>query len=174
MVQNPAGWTFLPKRSRRRSCALLLAAAAGLLWNGNAAARVEFSAGRSYTLRNDWTNAAFFDWIGEARPAWKLRWAPAFGLGHFNARPDLVGEHLHDTVWVGAAGARLYMWREAFFGFQVAATAGRTDALSSVYEFVSSLGWQDNHWQFMLRHISNGDFHEPNHGETMFLVGISF
>jgi len=26
----------------------------------------------------------------------------------------------------------------------------------------------------MVRHISNDDFHEPNHGETMLLLGLGF
>jgi hypothetical protein len=139
-----------------------------------AAARVEISAGRSVTIRHDWTDTAFVEWIGNARPWWKLAWAPAVSLGHFDARPDLPGERLDHGVWVGAAGVRLYLWRGAFFGFQVGATDGKTDALSTPYEFVSTLGWQGQHWQLMARHISNGDFHEPNHGETMLLAGVGF
>src|SRR5579885_2298303 len=73
-----------------------------------AAARVEISAGRSVTIRHDWTDAAFAEWIGDARPWWKLAWAPAVSLGHFDARPNLPGERLDHDVWVGAAGVRLY------------------------------------------------------------------
>lgn len=138
------------------------------------AARVEVSAGRSVTIRHDWTDTAFVEWIGDPQPWWKLAWAPAVSLGHFNARPNLPGERLDSDVWVGAAGVRLYLWRGAFFGFQVGATDGKTDALSTPYEFVSTLGWQGRHWQLMARHISNGDFHEPNHGETMLLAGAGF
>ncbi|HET6907541.1 MAG TPA: lipid A 3-O-deacylase [Rhodanobacteraceae bacterium] len=139
-----------------------------------AAARVELSGGRSMTLHHDWTTVFFAEWIGDARPWWKFNWAPAIGLGHFNARTDLPNARLDNDVWVGAAGARLYLWRGAFFGFQVAATDGKTDALSTPYEFVSSLGWQGAHWQLVARHVSNGDFHKPNHGETMLLAGVAF
>lgn len=139
-----------------------------------AAARVDVSVGRSVTIGDDWTNVAFVEWIANPRPVGKFTWAPAFGLGHFGARPNLPGERLDHPVWVGAAGARLYVWRGAFFQFQGALTAGKTDALSTPYEFVSTTGWQARHWQVMLRHISNGDFHEPNHGETMALIGFAF
>ncbi|TAN02430.1 MAG: lipid A 3-O-deacylase [Rhodanobacteraceae bacterium] len=141
---------------------------------GSAQARVEFSAGRSNTPRHGWTNVGFFEWIGDPQPVgWKLAWAPAFSLGRLNGR-DTNAERLNHAAWVAAGGARLYGWRSLFWGFQVAATHGKTDALSSTYEFVSSLGWQENHWQVMVRHISNGDLHRPNHGETMLLVGVAF
>lgn len=139
-----------------------------------AAARVEFSGGRSQTTRRDWTTVFFAEWVGVQRPVWIFHWAPELGLGHFNARPDLPGIRLDNDVWVGAVGARLYLWRNAFFGFQGALTDGKTDALSTPYEFVSTLGWQGHHWQVMVRHISNDDFHEPNHGETMLLLGVAF
>lgn len=136
---------------------------------------LELSAGRSFTMRDKWTNAAFLEWTGAPRPllGW-VRWAPAVALGRVAARNPSQGNHLDHTVWVGAGGARAYFWRDAFLGFQVAATGGRTDALSTPCEFISSLGWQGGHWVVMARHISNGDFHKPNHGETMFLLGLRF
>lgn len=139
-----------------------------------AAARVELSGGRSQTTHRDWTTVFFAEWIAGPRPVWKLHWAPDVGLGHFDARDSLPGVRLDNDVWVGAAGARLYLWRGAFFGFQGALTDGKTDALSTPYEFVSTLGWQAHHWQVMVRHISNGDFHKPNDGETMLLLGVAF
>lgn len=139
-----------------------------------AAARVELSGGRSQTTHRDWTTVFFAEWIGESRPVWNLRWAPDVGLGHFDARPDLSGVRLDHDVWVAAIGARLYLWHAAFFGFQGALTDGKTDALSTPYEFVSTLGWQGHRWQVMVRHISNGDFHKPNDGETMLLFGVAF
>ena len=139
-----------------------------------AVARVELSGGRSQTTHQDWTTVFFAEWVGAPRPVWKFRWAPDVGVGHFNARPNLLGIRLDNDVWVGAVGVRLYLWRGAFFGFQGALTDGKTDALSTPYEFVSTLGWQSHHWQVMVRHISNDDFHEPNHGETMLLLGLGF
>ena len=145
-----------------------------LVFSLPAAARVEFSGGRSETTHKDWTTVFFAEWIGERRPVWIFQWAPDVGLGHFAARANLPGVRLDNDVWVGAVGARLYLWRNAFFGFQGALTDGKTDALSTPYEFVSTLGWQGRHWQVMVRHISNDDFHEPNHGETMVLLGVAF
>jgi hypothetical protein len=59
-----------------------------------------------------------------------------------------------------------------FFSFQPALHAGRTQALSSVYEFVSTLGWQGRVASIQVRHISNGSLHPPNCGETMVLLGV--
>jgi hypothetical protein len=140
-----------------------------------ATARIELSAGRSDTLKpKQYTDAEFVEWIGDAQPLWQIAWAPAFALGHFGPRDDLPHARLDNAVWVGAAGARAYLWRGLYFGFQVATTHGKTDALSSPYEFVSSFGWQGEHWQVFARHISNGDLHEPNHGETMLMAGLAF
>jgi hypothetical protein len=155
-----------------RVIAAVVVALVGTCW-GSAQARVEISAGRSQTPRHGGTDVGFIEWIGDPRPAWKLAWAPAFSLGRFNAR-DTYAERLNHAVWVAAGGARLYGWRDLFLGFQVAATHGKTDALSSTYEFVSSLGWQGRHWQVLVRHISNGELHLPNHGETMLLAGVAF
>jgi hypothetical protein len=139
------------------------------------AERIEISGGRSETLLPYlYTSVVFAEWVGDARPWWKIAWAPAFALGYVAARPETPRARLDHDVWLGAAGARAYLWRDLFFAFQAATTAGKTDALSTPYEFVSSLGWQGGHWQILARHISNGDFHEPNHGETMILVGVAF
>lgn len=84
-------------------------------------------------------------------------------------------QNLDRTVWVAAAGARIpHLWKHLFFSFQVAAATPHTGALSSTPQFVSSLGWQQDHVVVMLRHISNGSTHEPNYGESMLLLGIGF
>jgi hypothetical protein len=139
------------------------------------AARIEISGGRSETLLPYvYTDVAFLEWIGTPRPWWEIAWAPEFALGYFASRSATPRARLDNDVWLAAAGASAYLCRDLFFAFQVATTAGKTDALSTPYEFVSSLGWQGGHWQILARHISNGDFHEPNHGETMLLVGVAF
>lgn len=162
---------------RRRARRFVLALCAVLLLAAmpDAAARVELSVGESWTLLPyRYTDVAFAEWIGDRRPLWKITWSPALTLGFVAARPDTPTARLDENVWVFAGGTRAYLWRHLFFGFEFATTAGKTDALSTPYEFVSSLGWQQDHFQILVRHISNGDFHEPNHGETMLLVGVAF
>jgi hypothetical protein len=85
-----------------------------------------------------------------------------------------------DDVFLVAGGVRLHYgptnaWYQPFFlSFQPAVHTGRTQALSSVYEFVTTVGYQGDHWSLGVRHISNGSFQEPNRGETMLIAGIAF
>src|SRR6185312_11098319 len=102
--------------------------------------------------------------VGDSR--WS--WSPDVSLGWINGR-DIARfrDNRYDTrddAWLLAAGAR----------FQPALNSGRTQALSSPYEFVSTLGWQGRRFSVQIRHVSNGDLHKPNRGETMALVGIGF
>lgn len=139
------------------------------------AANVDISAGRSVTSKHRWTTSAFLDVTTATHTFEGVQWQPAFALGWVQGRRRTFDDMDHD-VYIGAAGIRLPdFWRHAFFSFQLAAAAGRTDALSSGGQFVSTLGWQQAHWQAMVRHISNGEvFGGKNLGETMVLVGVRF
>lgn len=61
-----------------------------------------------------------------------------------------------------------------FLSFQPAVTHGRTQALSSPCEFITTLGWQGRRFSFQIRHVSNASLHQPNRGETMALLGAGF
>ncbi|KRE97646.1 lipid A 3-O-deacylase [Frateuria sp. Soil773] len=146
---------------------------------------VEVQGGRSYT-EDHGANAAFVEAvfaphrIGDSR----FDWSPDLSLGWIDGRDvdRYRGKRygLDDRIALFAAGARFHYgdqgdwYRPLFFSFQGAAIDGRTRALSSGYQFVSTLGWQGRHVSFQLRHISNGGLHKPNGGETMALVGIGF
>ncbi|WP_113065529.1 lipid A 3-O-deacylase [Oleiagrimonas sp. MCCC 1A03011] len=134
---------------------------------------VAISVGRSATSGHRWTNVGFVDITTSTHDFHGVHWKPAYALGWIDGR-SMHTERLDHNVVVGAAGVRLVdWWRGAFFSFQLGVAGGRTDALSSSEQFVSSLGWQGHRWQIMLRHISNGDFFGgKNLGETMVLVGI--
>lgn len=147
---------------------------------------VELQGGRSY-MDSYGTNVFFIESVFDTRPmgASRFTWSPDVSIGYVKGRDIGRYEQSHpgvtSDVWVGAAGARFHYgsegdwYRPFFFSFQVAGTAGgRTQALSSGYEFVSTLGWQYKNISFQIRHISNGSFQEPNRGETMGLVGIGF
>lgn len=147
---------------------------------------LEVQGGRSY-MDSYGTNAFFLEAVFDPRAMGQSRftWSPDVSVGYIKGRDIGKYETSHpgvtNDVWVGAAGARLHYgsegdwYRPFFFSFQVAGTAGgRTQALSSRYEFVSTLGWQYKNVSFQVRHISNGSFKEPNRGETMALIGIGF
>ncbi|MBB6184730.1 lipid A 3-O-deacylase [Oleiagrimonas soli] len=131
------------------------------------------SVGRSTTSSHRWTNVGFIDVTTRTHDFKGLHWKPAYTLGWVDSRSTRADD-LDHNVFVGAAGVRLVdWWGGAFFSFQLGAAGGRTDALSSSEQFVSSLGWQGHRWQVMVRHISNGDFFGgKNLGETMLLVGV--
>jgi hypothetical protein len=100
--------------------------------------------------------------------------------GHSVAQYNTDRPTTRDSVWLLAGGARIHYgptnaWYQPFFlSFQPAVHTGRTQSLSSVYEFVTTVGYQGDHWSLGLRHISNGSFHEPNRGETMVVAGVAF
>ncbi len=155
-----------------------LIAISALVWTPSSrAANIEMLVGRSVTTQQRWTDTVFITSVGNWRPldgSGNWRWAPAAGLGEFKARSTRK-ENLDHATLIVYGGVRLGgWWRQAFVSFGVGLTKYRTDALSSPYEFVSSLGWQGQHYVLMLRHISNAKLHQPNLGETMLLVGLRF
>lgn len=153
------------------------------------AARFEFQLGRSY-MDSYGADTIFLEGVfaEHALGNTGLTWSPDVSLGWIDGRD--MGRHRHyryssynysarPQSWIGAGGVRLRLadenawYRPLFFSFQPAMHGGRTLALSSSYEFVSTLGWQAKHWSVQIRHVSNGDLHEPNRGETMVLLGIA-
>lgn len=165
---------------RRLTAALALIVLPAL---SQAATHVEVQAGRSY-MDSHGTNTAFVEAvfaphaIGDTRYAW----SPEVSAGWIDGR-DLTKHYSQTTrpsVALVAAGARLRTSDESawfhplFFSFQLAGTNHATQALSSHYQFVSTLGLQFKHVSFGIRHISNGGLHDPNSGETMALVGVGF
>ncbi|MEW9623007.1 acyloxyacyl hydrolase [Rhodanobacter geophilus] len=150
-----------------------------------AAAQFELQAGRSY-MDSHAANAVFAEGVLAEHPLGDsgLHWAPDLSLGWIDGRDIDRYRHARygtrEAIWLAAGGVRLRAgepgdwYHHFFYSFQVALHSGRTQALSSPYEFVNSVGWQWHHLSFELRHISNGSLHEPNRGETMALVGAGF
>lgn len=168
-------------RSRRLLAAAVLAMAALPV----AAAEWQVQAGRSY-MDGFGANTVFVDATWAPRPLGigALTWAPDATAGWIEGRDVARYRHARygtsDDIWLAAGGARFRIdapdawYRHVYFSFQVALHTGRTQALSSPYEFVSTLGWQWRRFSVGIRHISNGRLHKPNRGETMALVGVSF
>lgn len=136
---------------------------------------VSVLAGGSITSGGRWTTTAFANVSGTTYEWKHLELQPVGTLGWIKGR-DTPHDNLDHNIYVAGAGVRLpHLWRNAFFSFQVGVAGGRTDAISSSEQFISSLGWQGEHWVFMVRHISNGHFFGgKNLGETMALVGVTF
>ena len=131
-------------------------------------------------------SALFLEGVLNAHPIGDSRWtiAPDFSLGWIDGR-DLArfSDGPYDTreqAWLLAAGAR-FQHQPAdggpshwFVSFQPAFNSARTQALSSAYEFITTVGWQGERFSFQIRHVSNAGLHDPNRGETMALVGVGF
>ncbi|QNK03942.1 acyloxyacyl hydrolase [Dyella telluris] len=113
-----------------------------------------------------------------------ITWQPVLSLGWIERRnipryePSCYRTSHNAELLAG--GGRLHIgsqqtwYQPLFFGFELAYNHQPTQALSSPYEFVSTLGWQGRRFSFQLRHISNGGLHDPNRGETMALAGLGF
>ena len=165
----------------RLALALSLAA---LSWP-TLAARVEAQAGRSY-MGSDATNALFVEGVFDPRHLGDSHWSwsPDALLGWIHGREIArfrAGRYTtQQDAWLLAAGARFHYgdvnhwYRHLFLSFQPAYNSARTQALSSPYEFVSTLGWQGRRFSVQLRHVSNARLHQPNRGETMALAGFAF
>ena len=157
----------------------------GMPRTGEAATHLQVEGGRSY-IDSSGTNAAFVEatlmerTIGSSR----FTWAPDISAGWIDSRCIERFRHstytANNTSWILAAGARLRVGSDSdwyhplFFSFQPALHKGTTLALSSVYQFVSTIGWQGRRLSFQIRHISNGSLRGPNRGETIAMVGIGF
>jgi len=148
------------------------------------AARFELQAGRSYSNSHG-ANTAFVEAVFAPQPLGQTRftWAPDVSLGWIDGRHVATDDSRYttrDSVALLAAGARFHFgeagdwYQPLFFSEQLAVTNHATHALSSHYQFVSTLGWQARHFSVALRHVSNGGLHRPNTGETMALVGVAF
>lgn len=163
----------------------LAAALAASTFSAVAATHLEIQGGRSYMDRHG-TNAAFVEAVFDEHRIGTTRfsWSPDVLLGWIGGRAVLryrgARYDTSDDAWLLAGGARIHYgdagdwYRPLFFSFQPALNTGRTQALSSAYEFISTLGWQGRHVSFQIRHVSNGRLHKPNRGETMALFGVGF
>lgn len=150
-----------------------------------AASGIEVQIGRSY-MDSASTATVFAEGILAERPLGDsgFNWAPDVSVGWIGGRnlQRYRGARFttDDGIWLVAAGVRIRHAAKGnpqhglFLSFQPALHTGKTQALSSVYEFVSTIGWQGERFSFQLRHISNASFHEPNRGETMALLGMRF
>jgi len=180
---------FVPLEKKEKSSrgALLRAASALALLGVSCGAladdlRLEIDGGRSYS-DGHWTNTAWIEvTLGEHAIGYsRITWAPDASLGFIKGRhvPD-NSKSWSDNIGLLAGGVRFHFgnssdwYHHLFWTAQVAVQAGRSLALSSGGEFVNSVGWQDDHWSFQIRHVSNAGIKGANRGETMALVGLAF
>ncbi|WP_266168724.1 lipid A 3-O-deacylase [Dyella subtropica] len=147
------------------------------------AVHIEVEGGRSY-MDSYGTNTAFIEAVCTPHPigASRFTWSPEVSVGWVGGRSihrfDGTRYSTRDNVWLAAGGARLHYGSESdwyhgfFYSLQGAVQTGRTRALSSVGEFINSVGWQGKYVSFQVRHISNGGTKGPNRGETLALIGV--
>lgn len=140
------------------------------------AAGFDITAGPSVTSSERTTASVFASVFGERPDDNRVQLEPIGTLGWIDSR-DTRKDDLDHEVFVAGGGVRIlaadHRW---FVSEQLAATSTRTDALSSRFEFMTSIGWQHGHFIVMLRHISNAHLlgGGRNLGETMLLGGVKF
>lgn len=171
-------------RGKRKVLAIALIAL-GVFSAATSAAQLSIEGGRSYMDSHPAT-VAFVEGVFASHPlgASRYTWAPDVSLGWIDGRrlSRYDGAHYNprDAVWLVAGGVRLqHAATDAWYGHlfvseQLALQNRRSLALSSDYEFVTSVGWQGDHLSLQLRHISNAGLYGPNRGETMALLGFGF
>ncbi|HEX7323823.1 MAG TPA: hypothetical protein VF292_00525 [Rhodanobacteraceae bacterium] len=115
---------------------------------------------------------AAFGWPGQDLSA---RFQPVATLGWVGSHHAAQGG-LDEPVVVAGGGMRYRFWHRLFVSEQIVAASRRTSALSSRFEFVTTLGIHVGPVLLMGRHISNAHLigGGPNHGETMLLIGVRF
>lgn len=134
----------------------------------------DLTAGPSVTASERTTAAVFASVFGERPDDSRTQLEPIGTLGWINSR-DTRTDDLGHEVFVAGAGVRILAANHHWFvSEQLAATSTRTDALSSRFEFMTSVGWQYAHLVVMVRHISNGHLigGGKNIGETILLAGV--
>lgn len=131
--------------------------------------------GASMTTGSRFAPALALDVAGDVHDLGSWHWQPLVGVTAINRRSDRADD-LNHRVAVAAFGARLTdLPHHLYFSFQFGLAAGRTDAISSGEQFVSTLGWQHQDFVLQVRHISNGKFFRGrNLGETMLMAGWQF
>ena len=139
------------------------------------AADFDFTAGGSATAGLRWAPAAFASVTGTVADDGHAHFAPVGTMGWIGSR-HVAGEDFDHEVFLAAGGVRYGRANGLFVSEQIAATRTRTDALSSRFEFMTSLGWQRGRFIALLRHVSNAHIigGGRNLGETMALVGVRF
>ncbi|TAN08624.1 MAG: hypothetical protein EPN38_01440 [Rhodanobacteraceae bacterium] len=117
---------------------------------------------------------AFLTGAGLPHADGHARLVPIATLGWIGSHHTGQGR-LDRSVWVAGAGLRYRFFRHLFVSEQITATSTRTSALSSRFEFMTTLGAQVGRLTLMARHMSNAHLigGGPNHGETMLLIGIA-
>ncbi|HET6907534.1 MAG TPA: hypothetical protein VFH52_11365 [Rhodanobacteraceae bacterium] len=149
--------------------------ALGLAGAATAARTAEFDVvgGASATAGTRWAPALFADVTASPRDDGHTHFEPIGSVGVIGSRKD-AHENLDHTVFLVAGGLRYGREDGLFVSEQIAATSTRTDALSSRFEFMTSIGWRDGRWMVLLRHSSNAHIlgGGRNLGETMLLAGV--
>lgn len=133
----------------------------------------DLTLGPSVTAGGRTTAAAFASAYGAAAGSHSIRVGPVGTVGVIASR-STRHDRLDHTVAIAGGGVRVVAGTHWFTSEQLAVTRGRTDALSSRFEFMTSVGWQHRRIVVMVRHISNGRIvgGGRNMGETMLLAGL--
>ena len=140
------------------------------------AAGFDVVAGPSVTSSERSTAAAFASVFGEKPADGGIQFEPIGTLGWVNSRTTRNDDLDHQVLLAGGGVRVVSAGHRWFASEQIAATSTRTDALSSRFEFMTSVGWQRGHFIVMLRHVSNAHLlgGGKNLGETMLLAGVKF
>lgn len=105
----------------------------------------------------------------------RIQLNPVATAGVVTGRDESIGCR---DVWLVGAGARIKRVARGssywFWESQVFIASKDTSSLSGHLQFGNGFGYAHRAWELKVRHISNAGLRDPNHGETMLLVGYHF
>lgn len=102
----------------------------------------DLTAGPTITTSGRTTTAVFASVSGESPDDGRIHFEPIGTVGWIAAR-HTDRANLHHQVFLAGAGVRIVAPNRHWFASeQLAAASTRTDALSSRFQFMTSVGWQ--------------------------------
>lgn len=128
------------------------------------------SAGVADELDGDRSQLIEASWLAMRSPIKLADYIEVVG-GRINGRRAPL---LQRSVGFLGLGVRKYWTPYLFSGFALVGVSAQTEAISSDYQFVSSLGLQWRRITITGRHLSNASTNGRNRGETYLAIGVNW
>lgn len=135
-------------------------------------AATELAWAKADEIDGEHSTATLISWTGHEREFRGWRWQPEVLAGVIQGRPEAEVRARHDVHFAGY-GTRVLLG-DFYIGSGLILIDQQSSILSSVGQFVSSVGWSRGPWRITLRHLSNANTHGENRGENLLSIGYAW